>query len=107
MGIQLVGRHSQGAASVCRENSLCDRAKHRRTTGSARLCRFGAAGHGGAMRTNHASAGVALLLVLWTLAILSAIALTLAASVGTEVRASQDLWNDLQADRLAKGGQEI
>ena len=59
------------------------------------------------MRMKKSSSGVALLLVLWTLAILSAIALTLAAAVGTEVRASQDFWNDLQAERLARSGQEI
>jgi general secretion pathway protein K len=58
------------------------------------------------MSTN-SSSGVALLMVLWTLAILSAIALTLAASVSTEVRASQDLWGELQAERLAKSGQEV
>jgi type II secretory pathway component PulK len=38
---------------------------------------------------------------------LSVIALSLAASVGTEVRASQNSWNELQADRLAKSGHEI
>ncbi len=59
------------------------------------------------MRRESTSSGVALVMVLWTLAILSAIALTLAASVGTEVRASQDLWNDLQAEQLAKAGQEL
>jgi type II secretory pathway component PulK len=59
------------------------------------------------MTRKSTSSGVALVMVLWTLAILSAIALTLAASVGTEVRASQDLWNDLQAERLARAGQEL
>jgi general secretion pathway protein K len=53
------------------------------------------------------SSGFALLLVLWTLVVLSVVALTLAASVGTEVRASQGSWNDLQAERLAKSGHEI
>jgi type II secretory pathway component PulK len=53
------------------------------------------------------STGFALLLVLWTLVMLSTIAFTLAASVQTEVRASQDSWNVLQAERLAKSGQEI
>ena len=57
--------------------------------------------------TSSSFAGFALLLVLWTLVVLSAIALTLAASVGTEIRASQDSWNDLQADRLAKSGQDV
>src|SRR5262245_54556654 len=51
--------------------------------------------------------GFALPLVLWTLAMLSVIALSLAASVGTEVRASQNSWNELQAERLAKSGHEI
>src|ERR1700681_1263079 len=59
------------------------------------------------MRSERFSSGFALLLVLWTLAVLSAIALTLAASVGTEVRASQESWDDLQAERLAKSGHEI
>jgi Type II secretion system (T2SS), protein K len=53
------------------------------------------------------SSGFALLLVLWTLVILSTIALTLAASVGTEVHASQEAWNELQAERLAKAGHEF
>ncbi|MBI4471637.1 MAG: general secretion pathway protein GspK [Acidobacteria bacterium] len=44
---------------------------------------------------------------MWTLIILSAIALTYAASVGTEIRASQESWNDLQAERLAKSGYEL
>ena len=53
------------------------------------------------------SSGFALLLVLWTLVILSAVALTLAASAGTEVRVSQDSWNDLQAERLAQSGHDF
>ncbi len=53
------------------------------------------------------SSGFALLLVLWTLAILSTIALTLAAAVGTEVHAGQEAWNELQAERLAKSGHEM
>jgi Tfp pilus assembly protein PilV len=59
------------------------------------------------MKTHQTSSGFALMLVLWTLVVLSAIALTLAASVGTEIRASQDSWNDLQAERLAKSGHEM
>jgi Type II secretion system (T2SS), protein K len=59
------------------------------------------------MKRRSNSAGFALLLVLWTLIILSTIALTLAASVGTEVRASQDAWNDLQAERLARSGHDM
>ena len=51
--------------------------------------------------------GFALPLVLWTLAMLSVIALSLAAAVGTEVLASQNSWNELQAERLAKSGQEV
>src|SRR5262245_13866850 len=59
------------------------------------------------MRATGTSSGFALLLVLWTLVMLSAVALSLAASVGTEVRASQDSWNDLQAERLATSGHEL
>jgi general secretion pathway protein K len=59
------------------------------------------------MRTTKRSSGFALLLVLWTLVVLSAIALTLAASAGAEVRSSQDSWNDLQAERLAASGQQL
>jgi len=51
--------------------------------------------------------GFALLLVLWTLAMLSVIALALASTTGTELRASQDGWNDLQAERLAAAGHEV
>ena len=59
------------------------------------------------MNRSAESAGFALLLVLWTLIILSTIALTLAAAVGTEVRASQDVWNDLQTERLARSGHDF
>src|SRR5262249_8755423 len=59
------------------------------------------------MTRERASSGFALLLVLWTLVILSAVALTFAATASTEVRASQDLWNDLQAERLAQGGHDF
>jgi general secretion pathway protein K len=59
------------------------------------------------MNRHDVSRGFALLLVLWTLVVLSAVALSLAASVGTEVRASQELWNTLQAERLAKSGHDI
>jgi type II secretory pathway component PulK len=59
------------------------------------------------MRTHHTSSGFALLLALSTLAMLSAIALTLAATAGTEVRVAQDSWNTLQAERLAKSGHEV
>jgi general secretion pathway protein K len=59
------------------------------------------------MKRKRDSSGFALLLVLWTLVILSAIALTLAASAGTEIRSSQDSWNDLQAERLASSGHEL
>src|SRR5262249_3277441 len=59
------------------------------------------------MRVAGKSSGFALLLVLWTLVMLSTIALALAATVGTEVRASQDSWNDLQAERLATSGHEL
>jgi type II secretory pathway component PulK len=59
------------------------------------------------MRKTADSPGFALLLVLWTLVALSAIALTLAASVQTETIAAQDSWNDLQAERLAKSGHEF
>jgi type II secretory pathway component PulK len=51
--------------------------------------------------------GFALPLVLWTLAMLSVIALSLASTVGTEVRASQNSWDELQAERLARSGHEI
>src|SRR5678815_3523796 len=59
------------------------------------------------MSKSTTSSGFALLLALWTLAILSVIALTLAASVATDVRASQEAWNGLQAERLAKAGYEV
>ena len=59
------------------------------------------------MRVKGGQAGFALLLVLWTLVIVSTIALTLAASVGTEAQAGQDSWSSLQAERLASSGQEI
>jgi type II secretory pathway component PulK len=59
------------------------------------------------MTQERASSGFALLLVLWTLVILSAVALTFAASASTEVRASQDSWNDLQTERLAKSGHDF
>src|SRR5258706_1858645 len=65
------------------------------------LCRVGTTGNGAAMR------GFALLLVLWTLVVLSTVALTLAATVGMEVRASQDSWSELQAERLAKSGHDL
>jgi len=54
-----------------------------------------------------ASSGFALLLVLWTLVVLSTIALTLAASAGGELRAGQETWNELQAERLAQSGHEF
>jgi type II secretory pathway component PulK len=54
-----------------------------------------------------ATSGFALVLVLWTLVVLSTIALTLAASVGTEVRSAQESWNALHAERLAKSGHEF
>jgi len=47
------------------------------------------------------------MLVLWTLVLLSTIALTLAATIRTEVQSSVDLWDDLQAERLAKSGHEL
>ena len=59
------------------------------------------------MTKEKASSGFALLLVLWTLVILSAVALTFAASASTEVRASQDSWNDLQAERFAQSGHDF
>src|SRR5262249_1318756 len=59
------------------------------------------------MNTKRPQSGFALLLVLWTLAMLSVVALTLASSAGTELRASQDGWNDLQAERLAAAGHEL
>ena len=59
------------------------------------------------MNKEKASSGFALLLVLWTLVILSAVALTFAASASTEVRASQDSWNDLQAERFAQSGHDF
>ena len=59
------------------------------------------------MTQGRTSSGFALLLVLWTLVILSAVALTFAASASTEVRASQDSWSDLQAERLAKSGHDF
>jgi general secretion pathway protein K len=54
-----------------------------------------------------AATGFALLTALWTLVVLSAIALSLAAAVGTEVRAGQESWNDLQAEFMAKSGHEL
>jgi type II secretory pathway component PulK len=53
------------------------------------------------------SSGFALLLVLWTLVILSTLALTFAVTAGTEIRASQDAWVDLQASELARAGHEF
>jgi general secretion pathway protein K len=53
------------------------------------------------------TSGFAVVLVLWTLVLLSTIALTLASTVGTETKAAQDLWNDLQAERLAASGHEF
>jgi type II secretory pathway component PulK len=38
---------------------------------------------------------------------LSVISLTLAATVGTETRSAQYLWDDLQSERLAKSGHEL
>src|SRR5438067_4108023 len=72
----------------------------------ARLCRLRTAGRVVSMR-KISSSGFALLLVLWTLVMLSMIALTLAASVNTEVRGNQDAWNQLQADQLATSGHEL
>jgi len=59
------------------------------------------------VRKKRTSSGFALVLVLWTLVVLSAIALGVAATVGTELRSAQDGWNDLQAGRLATSGHEI
>src|SRR5262245_5662875 len=59
------------------------------------------------MKTFSGAAGFALLLVLWTLVVLSTVALMFAASVGTEIRAGQESWNTLQAERLAKAGHEL
>src|SRR5262245_12326403 len=59
------------------------------------------------MRIHQPSSGFALLLALSTLAMLSAVALTLAATAGTEVRVAQDSWNTLQAECLAKSGYEV
>jgi general secretion pathway protein K len=73
---------------------------------SARICRISAPRVEVSMKTG-SSSGFALLLVLWTLVILSTIALTLAASIGTEVHASQEAWNELQAERLANAGHEF
>jgi type II secretory pathway component PulK len=53
------------------------------------------------------TSGFAVVLVLWTLVLLSTIALTLASTVGTETKAAQDLWNDLQAERLAISGHQF
>ena len=59
------------------------------------------------MSTRRASSGFALLLVMWTLLLLSVVALTLAATVRTETRSAQYLFNDLQNERLAKSGHEL
>lgn len=59
------------------------------------------------MTKSACNSGFALLLVLWMLVTVSAIALALAASAGTEVRAAQDSWADLQAERLASSGHEF
>jgi len=53
------------------------------------------------------SSGFALLLVLWTIVLLSGIALTLASTVRTETQSAQNLWTALQAERLAKSGHEF
>jgi hypothetical protein len=55
----------------------------------------------------HKSSGFALILVLWTLVLLSTIALTFAATVRTEVQSAQDLWDDLQAELLAGSGHDL
>jgi general secretion pathway protein K len=59
------------------------------------------------MKARSVSSGFALLLVLWTLVMLSAVALALAGTAGTEVRVSQDSWNNLQAERLAHSGHDF
>src|SRR5262245_18070977 len=59
------------------------------------------------MKGRFGSNGFALMLVLWTLIVLSTVAMMFAAWVGTEIRAGQDPWNTLQAERLAKSGHEL
>src|SRR5262245_39762517 len=59
------------------------------------------------MRRLSVSSGFALLLVLWTLVVLSTVALMFAASVGTEIRSGQQSWNSLQGERLATSGHEF
>src|SRR5262249_46615819 len=61
-----------------------------------------------AKRTNgHSSAGIALLAVMTALVVLSAVAVTLAVSVQTEARIDNADLDALQAEELARSGQEI
>src|SRR5262245_61052577 len=55
----------------------------------------------------HSSAGVALLAVMTALVVLSAVAVTLAVSVQTEARIDNTELDGLQAEELARSGQEI
>ena len=56
---------------------------------------------------NDSSAGVALLAVMTALVVLSAVAVTLAVSVQTEARIDNADFDGLQAEELARSGQEI
>src|SRR4051812_18528327 len=80
----------------------CGEADH-----SVGLCRLGTTRTDLSMTTRKPSRGFALLLVLWTLVTLSAVALALAATAGTEIRLTQGSWDDLQAERLAKAGHDF
>src|SRR5438093_1875005 len=107
MASRLDGRGTQRAAAFRDSSAMQNGERSREIAHPARLRRVGTARHGASMRTHQASSGFALLLVFSTLVMLSAIALTLAAAVGTEVRVAQDSWNVLQAERLAKSGHEV
>ncbi|PYS54943.1 MAG: hypothetical protein DMG13_06245 [Acidobacteria bacterium] len=107
MASRLDGCGTQRAAAFRDSSAMQNGERSREIAHPARLRRVGTARHGASMRTHQASSGFALLLVFSTLVMLSAIALTLAAAVGTEVRVAQDSWNVLQAERLAKSGHEV
>src|SRR5262245_44254198 len=106
MVVRMECHRSQHDVAFCSPHSMRINGSPLEYSDSPRLLRIGAAWYEGSMKTRRSS-GFALLLVLWTLVILSTLALTLAASVGTEVHVSQEAWNELQAERLANAGHEI